>query len=119
MSYQALSAAALISKLFRLSVSPHWGSLDAGPLIEIKKAVTDTGALPVPLQIRNAPTGLMKELGYGRGYKYAHDYEEAVVDQTYLPDQLQGNRFYEPTDRGFEKTVKQRLDKWRQIMKKK
>jgi putative ATPase len=77
--------------------------------------VAQTGALPVPLHIRNAPTGLMKTLGYGRGYKYAHDYRDAVVSQSYLPDQLTGTRLYEPTDRGFEKTVKKRLDRWRRL----
>jgi len=83
-----------------------------------RQAVGETGALPVPLHIRNAPTGLMKELGYGRDYKYAHDYAEAFVAQTYLPDDLKDRRFYEPTDRGFEKTVKQRLAKWRRIIRK-
>jgi putative ATPase len=82
-----------------------------------QQIVAETGALPVPLPIRNAPTGLMKELGYGRGYKYAHDYAEAFVAQTYLPDELKGRRIYEPTDRGFEKTVKQRLAKWRRVKK--
>ena len=83
-----------------------------------QKTVADTGALPVPLHIRNAPTGLMKALDYGRGYKYAHDYQGAVVEQSYLPDELDGTRFYAPTDRGFEKTVKRRLEKWRRIMNK-
>ncbi|MCP3953308.1 MAG: replication-associated recombination protein A, partial [Desulfobacterales bacterium] len=82
-----------------------------------RQTVIETGALPVPLHIRNAPTGLMKELGYGRGYKYAHDYAEGFVAQTYLPDELKGRRIYEPTDRGFEKTVKQRLKKWRRERK--
>jgi putative ATPase len=81
---------------------------------EAIKTVSETGALPVPLHIRNAPTGLMQDLGYGRGYKYAHNYREAVVKQEYLPDKISGKRFYEPTDRGYEKTVKQRLTKWRQ-----
>ena len=84
-----------------------------------RKTVAATGALPVPLHIRNAPTGLMRELGYGNGYKYAHDFRGAVVEQAYLPDALSGTRFYEPTDRGFEKTVKQRLDKWRRLKKRK
>ncbi len=85
---------------------------------EAQKTVSETGALPVPLHIRNAPTGLMKELGYGREYKYAHNYREAVVKQAYLPDEISGKRFYEPTDRGYEKAVKQRLEKWRQIKSK-
>jgi len=108
---------ALIQAAAYLATAPKSNSLYRAHKTA-QKTVADTGALPVPLHIRNAPTGLMKELGYGRDYKYAHDYQEAVVDQTYLPEQLEGTRFYQPTDRGFEKTVKQRLEKWRQIIKK-
>jgi len=64
---------------------------------------------PVPLHIRNAPTPLMKDLGYGKGYKYAHDYVDAVTDLSCLPDSLMGTQFYEPTDRGFEAEIKQRM----------
>ena len=70
------------------------------------------GSLPVPLHIRNAPTGLMKDLGYGRGYRYAHDYEGAVVFQQHLPDQLTGRRYYHPTGRGRERAIAQRLADW-------
>jgi putative ATPase len=63
------------------------------------------GTLPVPLHIRNAPTKLMKELGYGHGYKYAHDYEEAVVDQEHLPTELSEREYYQPTQRGREKAL--------------
>lgn len=84
----------------------------------VRKLIKDTGYLPVPLQICNAPTKMMKEMGYGKDYKYAHDYKEGVVAQEYLPDALKGRRFYEPTERGYEKTIKQRLDMWRQMMKK-
>lgn len=108
---------ALIQAAVYLATAPKSNSLYRAHKT-VQKTIADTGALPVPLHIRNAPTGLMKELGYGRDYKYAHNYKEAVVDQTYLPDQLDGTRFYEPTDRGFEKTVKQRLDKWRRIKNK-
>jgi putative ATPase len=72
-----------------------------------------TGSLPTPLHIRNAPTRLMKNIGYGKGYKYAHDYEDAYTPQEYLPEKLEGQCFYFPTQRGYEKTIKQRLDKWR------
>ncbi len=75
-----------------------------------------TGSLPVPLHIRNAPTGLMKEMGYGKGYKYAHDYEGGFVAQDYLPGDLQGNYFYFPKNIGYEKIIKQRLDHWRSRM---
>ena len=61
-----------------------------------QQAIRQTGDLPVPLHIRNAPTKLMKELGYSDGYKYAHDYEGNFVDQEYLPDALRGTKFYEP-----------------------
>ncbi len=66
------------------------------------EAVERTRNEPVPLHLRNAPTGLMKNLGYGKGYKYAHDEEAGVADMTCLPDSLQGCRFYYPTGRGFE-----------------
>ncbi|MBE9530786.1 MAG: replication-associated recombination protein A [Proteobacteria bacterium] len=84
---------------------------------KIKEAVDSYGALPVPLHIRNAPTGLMRKLGYGKDYKYAHDYKDAYAPQNYLPEKLQGRLFYTPTDRGYEKTIKQRLDGWRNLKK--
>ncbi len=77
-----------------------------------KKALSDVkerGALPVPLHIRNAPTGLMKELGYGRGYRYPHNFEEGVVEQDYLPDEIRGHSYYEPTTRGYEAGIAKML----------
>jgi putative ATPase len=85
---------------------------------QINRVVKKTGSLPVPFHIRNAPTRLMKDLGYGKNYKYAHNYQDAVVAQEYLPDKLKGQHFYSPTSRGFEKTIKARLDKWRQLIQK-
>ena len=82
---------------------------------KVQQAVGQAGSLPVPLHIRNAPTGLMKDLGYGRGYKYDHNYRDAVAPQDYLPEELHGRHFYTPTERGYEKTIKQRLDKWRRL----
>jgi putative ATPase len=79
--------------------------------------IKKTGSLPVPFHIRNAPTKLMKDLGYGKDYKYAHNYEDAYVPQDYLPDKLKGQHFYFPTNRGFEKTIKERLEKWRRMLK--
>ena len=74
-------------------------------------------AEPVPLHLRNAPTKLMKQLDYGRGYRYAHDEEDAVTGMSCLPPALEGKRYYEPTERGFEKEIKRRLDGWEQIKK--
>jgi putative ATPase len=73
---------------------------------------------PVPLHLRNAPTRLMKQLEYGKGYEYAHDAADAVTGMDCLPPALQGRRFYRPTDRGFEKEIARRLDGWREIRKK-
>jgi putative ATPase len=64
-----------------------------------REAIERTGNLPVPMHLRNAPTGLMKQMGYGKGYRYAHDFDGAQVDQQHLPDELKDARFYEPTDR--------------------
>ena len=72
-------------------------------------------AEPVPLHIRNAPTKLMQDLGYGAGYQYAHDFENAYAAQEYLPEALRGQRWYEPTDTGYEKTVKERLAWWQSL----
>ena len=80
----------------------------------VKEIINKTGYLPVPLHIRNAPTKLMKELDYGKGYKYAHDYSDAYVPQEYLPDKLLGQKFYQPKAIGHEKTIKERMDIWRQ-----
>ena len=75
--------------------------------------VKRSGVLPVPLHLRNAPTPLMKGLGYGAGYLYPHDYDDAVVEQDYLPEALAGRRYYEPTDRGREREIGERLRAWR------
>ena len=72
-------------------------------------------ASPVPLHLRNAPTRLMKQLDYGKGYRYAHDEADGVSDMDCLPENLQGRTFYQPTDRGFEKEIKRRLDGWKEI----
>jgi putative ATPase len=75
-----------------------------------KELVASRGALAVPLKLRNAVTPLMKEEGYGTGYKYAHDFEDAVVPgETYLPDELAGTILYEPTERGEEARIRERL----------
>ena len=76
------------------------------------------GSLPVPMHIRNAPTKLMKELGYGKGYKYAHNYPDGITDQTYFPSELKNRIYYHPTNRGHERIIKDRLEKWRKILAK-
>ena len=70
---------------------------------------------PVPLHLRNAPTGLMKALDYGKGYQYAHDDPDAVADMSCLPPSLEGRTYYQPTERGFEKEIKRRLEGWARI----
>jgi putative ATPase len=74
-----------------------------------REAVANTRNDPVPLHLRNAPTQLMRTLGYGEGYKYAHDFPEGYVEQQGLPDNLAAQRFYLPTERGRERAVGERL----------
>jgi putative ATPase len=81
-----------------------WGRAQS----EIADGATD----PVPMALRNAPTGLMKSEGYGKGYRYAHDYDDAVTDLECLPERLRGRRFYQPSDRGFEKRLAERMKDW-------
>jgi len=72
-------------------------------------------AEPVPLHLRNAPTKLMKQLDYGKGYQYAHDDPEGTADMDCLPESLAGKKYYKPTERGFEKEIKRRIDGWAEI----
>jgi len=103
---------ALAQAAVYLATAPKSNSLYIG-FGQTKELINRTGYLPVPLHIRNAPTKLMKELEYGKDYKYAHDYQDAFVSQEYLPEKLQGQVLYEPTDAGFEKTIKERVNAWR------
>jgi putative ATPase len=80
---------------------------------EAADAAKNDFAAPVPLHIRNAPTKLMKQLEYGKGYKYAHDQPDAIANMDCLPDNLQGREFYKPTEYGFEKEIRKRLDWWK------
>jgi len=82
---------------------------------EVLDDVHKTEADPVPLHLRNAVTGLMKNVGYGQGYKYAHDFEEKLTDMTCLPDNLAGRTWYKPTDQGFEQRLRARLDEIRKL----
>lgn len=74
--------------------------------------VKTTGNLPVPLHLRNAPTKLMKELGYGKNYKYSHAYKNHFVEQQYLPDEIKNNRIWQPGDSQQEQSIVERLKKW-------
>ena len=73
------------------------------------------GALPVPLHLRNAPSKLMSNLGYGKEYLYPHDFADAVVGQSYLLDQLDGRIYYSPSDRGYEARIREYLDRVRRM----
>ncbi len=81
---------------------------------EVQRDIREHPALPVPLHIRNAPTSLMSQLGYGNGYKYAHDFPDAYVEQEHLPENLRGRTYYHPTDRGYEGKLKEVLEKRRE-----
>jgi putative ATPase len=72
---------------------------------------------PVPLHLRNAPTKLMKDLNYGKGYEYAHEAPDAIADMSCLPPALEGRRYYNPAERGFEKEIKRRLEGWKELKK--
>ena len=97
-----------------LATAPKSNSAKAalGAAIEAAQRFPAEG---VPLHIRNAPTALMKELGYNKGYQYAHDAPEAYIPQEYLPERLQGSRFYEPGPFGFEKEIAKRLAWWEEL----
>lgn len=83
---------------------------------DLRRHISRTGSLPVPMHLRNAATSLMKKLGYGKGYQYAHNQDKGLVEQNHLPPELAGTYFYSPTTRGYEAVIKDRLSKWRQIL---
>jgi putative ATPase len=88
-------------------------------MLAAAKDVEEKGALPVPLHLRNAPTQLMEKLGYGKDYRYAHDFPGHVVDQQHLPEALAGKKYYSPAESGYEKTIKERLKGWEEKKKRK
>jgi putative ATPase len=102
--YLALAQAAVY-----LSLAPKSNALYTG-YAAVHKDLQETIAEPVPLHLRNAVTGLMGNLGYGKGYQYAHDAEDKVTDMTCLPESLAGRSYYKPTDQGFEARIRQRLE---------
>jgi putative ATPase len=97
-----------------LATAPKSNSAKAA-LGAAMEAAQETPAAPVPLHIRNAPTQLMKELGYHRGYRYAHDSPDAYLPQEYLPDELRGTTFYTPGTMGHEKKIAERLEWWARL----
>ena len=80
---------------------------------KVQRDVREAETMPVPLHLRNAPTRLMEELGYGKEYKYPHDYPDHFVEEEYLPENLRGRTYYRPSDQGFEREIKKRLEDWR------
>jgi putative ATPase len=105
---------ALAQAVIYLATAPKSNALYAG-YSRAAEMVHNNPNEPVPLHIRNAPTPLMKDLGYGKGYKYAHDYEDAITDLSCLPDSIADAKFYEPADRGFEAEIKERLSRWEKL----
>ncbi|HXT87494.1 MAG TPA: replication-associated recombination protein A [Verrucomicrobiae bacterium] len=108
---------ALAQAAVYLSLAPKSNALYTG-YGAVQEDLQQTIAEPVPLHLRNAVTGLMKHIGYGKGYQYAHNTEEKVTDMTCLPESLAGRTYYQPTDQGFEARIRQRLEEIRRIQKK-
>ena len=108
---------ALAQAVTYLSAAPKSNAVYVAYTRAAEDATRDI-ASPVPLHLRNAPTGLMKELGYGRGYRYAHDEAEGVSEMSSLPDHLLSRRYYEPTDRGVEGRIREALERARRIREK-
>ena len=103
---------ALAQAVVYLSTAPKSNSLYRA-YGKVQRDVESTRTEPVPLHLRNPVTGLMRRVGYGRGYKYAHDFPGHYVEQQHLPDSLRNRKYYEPGDQGFEKEIEERLKKWR------
>lgn len=102
---------ALAQAAVYLATAPKSNSLDRA-YGKVREDVSRTGHQPVPLHLRNPETGLMREMEYGKGYKYAHDFPGHFVEQQYLPDELKGRRYYRPGKLGFEKEIEKRINYW-------
>ncbi|CAN5899360.1 replication-associated recombination protein A [soil metagenome] len=107
-------ALALAELVVYLALAPKSNALYRG-YGEALRDVAETRNDPVPIHLRNAPTRMMQEMGYGRGYRYAHDYDEGVTGQQNLPGNLEGRRYFTPTDRGFEAELDRRMERIREI----
>jgi len=103
---------ALAQAAVYLATAPKSNALYTA-FLGIKKDVRELENRPVPLHIRNAPTTLMKDLGYGKDYKYPHDYPDHFIEEEYLPENIKGKTYYHPTEQGFEREIKKRLEVWR------
>ncbi len=103
---------ALAQAVVYLALAPKSNALYIA-YTEVQQDVERTAAESVPLHLRNAPTGLMKQIGYGQGYQYAHDLENKVADMQCLPDNLKDRRYYQPTSEGVEKRIRERLEEVR------
>jgi putative ATPase len=103
---------ALAQAAVYLATAPKSNALYTA-FLGVKKDVRELENMPVPFHIRNAPTTLMKDLGYGKEYKYPHDYPDHFIEEEYLPENLRGRTYYRPTEQGFEKEIKERLEYWR------
>ncbi|MBI3453535.1 MAG: replication-associated recombination protein A, partial [Rhodospirillales bacterium] len=86
---------------------------------QAQRSAKETGSLMPPLHILNAPTRLMKDIGYGKGYAYDHDTDEGFSGQNYFPDGMPRREFYRPVERGFEREIAKRLDYWKKLREKK
>jgi putative ATPase len=107
---------ALAQAVVYLATAPKSNSLYKA-YSKVQEDVKSTRAEPVPLHLRNPATRLMKELGYGKGYKYPHDFPEHFVTEQYLPQSLKRRRYYKPSDQGFEGEIERRLKVWREETK--
>jgi putative ATPase len=107
---------ALAQAVVYLSAAPKSNAIYVAYGRAARDATRDV-ASPVPLHLRNAPTRLMKDVGYGEGYKYAHDEAEGVADMSCLPEHLVGRTYYEPTERGVEARIKEALARARKIQR--
>jgi len=108
---------AILEAVVVLASAPKSNSMKRA-MTSLAEEIAATGALPVPLHLRNAPTGLMKDLGYGAGYQYAHDFAGAMIDQEHLPPELAGRAWYEPGDNAKEREIAGHLERLAAFRKK-
>jgi putative ATPase len=107
---------ALAQAVVYLSVAPKSNALYAA-YSDVQIDVERTAAEPVPLHLRNAPTSLMRNIGYGQGYKYAHELDAKVADMQCMPDNLRERQYYFPTNEGIEKRIRERLEEIQRLRK--